>query len=128
GAGHELRVHRVKERSQHLVDSGAEAVSSPAEAARDAEAVILMLPDTPEVDAVLHGEDGVLAALGEGALVIDMSSISPVETEAFAREVHEAGGQYVDAPVSGGEVGAQQGTLTIVVGGEDSAVERARPL
>lgn len=127
-AGHDLQVHRVKERSQSLVDAGATAATSPAAAATEADVVILMLPDTPDVDAVLHGEDGVLAGLAEGALVIDMSSISPVQTEQFAAEVTGAGGQYVDAPVSGGEVGARDGALTIFVGGDDAAVERAMPL
>jgi len=127
-AGHDLQIHRVKERSQGLVDAGATAATSPAAAATGADVVILMLPDTPDVDAVLHGEDGVLAGLAQGALVIDMSSISPVQTEQFAAEVTGAGGQYVDAPVSGGEVGARDGALTIFVGGDDAAVERAMPL
>src|SRR5699024_6771124 len=115
-------------RSQALVDAGARLTGSPTEAANGADAVILMLPDTPDVDAVLHGEDGVLEALAGGALVIDMSSISPVQTEQFAADVVNAGGLYVDAPVSGGEVGAQEGSLTIFVGGEDDAVHRAMPL
>lgn len=127
-AGHDLQIHRVKERSQSLVDAGATAATSPAAAATGADVVILMLPDTPDVDAVLHGADGVLAGLAQGALVLDMSSISPVQTEQFAAEVTSAGGQYVDAPVSGGEVGARDGALTIFVGGEDAAVERAMPL
>lgn len=127
-AGHDLQIHRLTERSQDLVDSGATAANTPAGAAGDADVVILMLPDTPDVDAVLHGEDGVLAGLADGALVIDMSSISPVATEQFAAAVTSAGGQYVDAPVSGGEVGARDGALTIFVGGDDAAVERAMPL
>jgi len=127
-AGHTLRIHRENTRSPQLVDAGAALAPTPAAAADGAEAILLMLPDTPDVDAVLHGPDGVLAGLADGALVIDMSSISPVATEQFAAEVVAAGGQYVDAPVSGGEVGAREGTLTIFVGGEDDAVERARPL
>ncbi|MFC7375462.1 NAD(P)-dependent oxidoreductase [Brachybacterium sp. GCM10030267] len=127
-AGHDLQVHRVKERSQHLVDAGATAASTPAAAAAEAEAVILMLPDTPDVETVLRGEDGVLAGLADGALVIDMSSISPVRTERLAAAVRETGGGWVDAPVSGGEVGARDGALTIFVGGEDADVERAMPL
>lgn len=127
-AGHELQIHRENARSPRLVEAGATLATTPAAAAAGAEAVILMLPDTPDVEAVLHGEDGVLGALAEGALVLDMSSISPVRTEQFAAEVADAGGQYVDAPVSGGEVGAQEGTLTIFVGGEDAAVARAQPL
>ncbi|WP_193107022.1 NAD(P)-dependent oxidoreductase [Brachybacterium sp. FME24] len=127
-AGHELQIHRVKDRSQDLVDAGATAAPSAAAAATGADVVILMLPDTPDVESVLLGEGGVLDALKDGALVIDMSSISPVRTEQFAAAVTEAGGQYVDAPVSGGEVGARDGALTIFVGGEDAAVERAMPL
>lgn len=127
-AGHDLQIHRVKERSQSLVDAGATPSPSPAAATAGADVVILMLPDTPDVEAVLLGEDGVLGALGDGVLVIDMSSISPVQTEQFAAAVTDAGGQYVDAPVSGGEVGARDGTLTIFVGGEDAAVARAMPL
>src|SRR5690625_2166419 len=127
-AGHELQVHRVKDRSQVLVEKGATAVGSPAEAAKGAEVIILMLPDTPDVEAVLLGRDGVVAAIDQDALVIDMSSISPVETVRFAEEVSRAGGQYLDAPVSGGEVGAKEGTLTIFVGGEDAAFKRAELL
>lgn len=128
GAGHDLRIHRANQRSQSLVDAGATLAPTPAAATDGAEVVLLMLPDTPDVAAVLQGQDGVLAGLEQGALVIDMSSISPVETEALAAAVAEAGGQYVDAPVSGGEVGAREGSLTIFVGGEDAAVERAMPL
>lgn len=127
-AGHELQIHRENSRSQSLVDAGATLAPTPGAAAEGAEVVILMLPDTPDVEAVLQGPDGVLTALADGTLVIDMSSISPVATEQLAAAVVDAGGQYVDAPVSGGEVGAQQGTLTIFVGGQDEAVDRARPL
>ncbi|HEX7350010.1 NAD(P)-dependent oxidoreductase [Brachybacterium sp.] len=127
-AGHELRIHRENARSQGLVDAGATLAPTPSAAAEGAEVVLLMLPDTPDVEAVLQGPDGVLSALADGTLVIDMSSISPVVTERLAAEVADAGGQYVDAPVSGGEVGAQEGTLTIFVGGQEAAVERARPL
>ena len=127
-AGHTLHVHRLKERSQVLVESGAIAEDSAAAAAAGADVVILMLPDTPDVEQVLLGEDGVLAGLEPGTLVIDMSSISPVETVRFAAAVAEAGGSYLDAPVSGGEVGAQQATLTIFVGGAEQDVARAQPL
>ncbi|MBP0651660.1 NAD(P)-dependent oxidoreductase, partial [Mycobacterium tuberculosis] len=82
---------------------------------------ILMLPDTPDVEAVLFGDDGVAAALSPGKLVIDMSSISPVATKAFAEKIAALGCDYLDAPVSGGEVGARAGTLTIMVGGSDAA-------
>jgi 2-hydroxy-3-oxopropionate reductase len=127
-AGHELRVHRVRERSQGLIGKGAVAADSPASAAAGAEAVVLMLPDTPDVEQVLLGPDGVVDALEPGALLLDMSSISPVATQGFAQKVAEAGGRYVDAPVSGGEVGAREATLTIFVGGEEDAVADARPL
>lgn len=127
-AGHELTVHRVKERSQFLVDEGAKAADSPREVAERSDVVILMLPDTPDVEDVLLGEDGVVAGLAPGTLVIDMSSISPTATVELAGKVREAGGDYVDAPVSGGDVGARDGKLTIFVGGEDDAVHRAMPL
>ncbi|WP_166844404.1 NAD(P)-dependent oxidoreductase [Isoptericola sp. BMS4] len=127
-AGHELTVHRVKERSRHLLDEGATAAASPREVAEKAEIVVLMLPDTPDVETVLRGDDGVLAGLRPGTLVVDMSSISPVVTVDLAAAVREAGGEYVDAPVSGGDVGARDGTLTVFVGGDDGPVARATPL
>ncbi|MFD1718439.1 2-hydroxy-3-oxopropionate reductase [Georgenia deserti] len=127
-AGHDLTVHRIKERSKVLVEEGAVAAPSAQEVARRSEVVILMLPDTPDVEQVLTAEDGVVAGLAPGTLVIDMSSISPVATVDLARRVHDAGGEYVDAPVSGGDVGARDGTLTIFVGGSDAAVGRALPL
>ena len=87
-----------------------------------------MLPDTPDVEAVLFGHDGVAEALTPGKLVIDMSSISPVATRDFAARVKAKGCAYLDAPVSGGEVGAKAASLTIMVGGEESAFERAKPI
>ncbi len=127
-AGHELSLHRVKEASAHLVAKGGRACGSAAEAAADAEVVILMLPDTPDVADALFGERGVIETLRPGTLVIDMSSIAPLETRAFAAQIVAHGGQYLDAPVSGGEVGAREGTLTIMVGGLEESFERARPL
>ncbi|GGG47630.1 2-hydroxy-3-oxopropionate reductase [Caldovatus sediminis] len=96
--------------------------------AREAEAIILMVPDTPDVEAVLFGPGGVEAGLSPGKLVIDMSSISPTATREFARRINARGCDYLDAPVSGGEVGAKQATLTIMVGGPPRAFERAKPL
>ncbi|MGX9964954.1 2-hydroxy-3-oxopropionate reductase [Roseomonas sp. F4] len=93
-----------------------------------AEVIILMVPDTPDVEAALFGAGGVAAGLAPGKLVIDMSSISPTATKTFAAKVAEKGCDYLDAPVSGGEVGAKQATLTIMVGGSESAFERAKPL
>ncbi|WP_114558524.1 2-hydroxy-3-oxopropionate reductase [Desertihabitans aurantiacus] len=127
-AGHGLVVHRVKERSQSLLEQGAVAADSPRAVAERCEIVVLMLPDTPDVEAVLFGEDGVAAGMAPGSLVVDMSSISPVETVEFARRITEAGSDYVDAPVSGGEVGARDAALTIFVGGADAPVARAMPL
>lgn len=127
-AGYDLTVHRLRERHQNLLDAGAAAASSPKEAAEKSDVVILMLPDTPDVEGVLHGPEGVIAGLQPGALVIDMSSISPVATKEFATEVRSAGGDYVDAPVSGGEAGAKDGALTIFLGGSETAVEQAMPL
>jgi 2-hydroxy-3-oxopropionate reductase len=127
-AGHDLFVHRVKAESQHLVDGGATACSSAAEVAREADVVILMVPDTPDVEAVLFGAEGVASGIKSGSLVIDMSSISPVSTKTFAERLRGQGVDYLDAPVSGGEVGAKNAALTIMVGGSDEAFARALPL
>ena len=88
----------------------------------------MMVPDTPDVEAVLFGENGAADGLRRGALVIDMSSISPIETKDYAKRIKDKGCEYLDAPVSGGEVGAKQATLTIMVGGPDAAFARAKPL
>ena len=127
-AGHTLYLNRVKEASQALVTQGGIAIDSAADVARQSEIIILMLPDTPDVEAVLFGDDGVAAGLTPGKLVIDMSSISPVATKDFAARITALGCDYLDAPVSGGEVGAKNASLTIMVGGSASAFDRARPL
>jgi 2-hydroxy-3-oxopropionate reductase len=93
-----------------------------------AEVIIVMVPDTLDVNAVLFGENGVAASLSGGKLVIDMSSIAPLDTKAFAQRINRLGCDYLDAPVSGGEVGARDATLTIMVGGPEQAFEKARPL
>lgn len=127
-AGHTLALSRVKPVSQALVDKGGVAAATSREVAEASDVVILMVPDTPDVEAALFGENGVAEGLSPGKLVIDMSSISPVATKAFAKRIEELGCDYLDAPVSGGEVGAQNATLTIMVGGRPEAFERARPL
>jgi 2-hydroxy-3-oxopropionate reductase len=127
-AGHTLHLSRVNERSHHLVAKGGRAAASAKAVAEASDTVILMLPDTPDVEAVLFGEDGVTSGLCEGKLVIDMSSISPVATKGFARRIEALGCDYVDAPVSGGEVGAKAASLTIMAGGREVAFERSRPL
>jgi len=111
-----------------LLAGGATACASRREVAEQAEVIIMIVPDTPHVADVLFGEQGVLEGLSPGKLVIDMSSISPIETKTFATQVAAAGCDYLDAPVSGGEVGAKAATLTIMVGGGQAAFERARPL
>jgi 2-hydroxy-3-oxopropionate reductase len=128
-AGYPLVVHnRTRAKEKELLDEGAESADSPRAVAERAEIVITMLPDSPDVEAVYLGEDGVIAGTREGQLLIDMSSIAP----AVARQVSEAaagqGAQALDAPVSGGDVGARDGTLSIMVGGPEAAFERGRPL
>jgi 2-hydroxy-3-oxopropionate reductase len=111
-----------------LVALGARAGTSPADVARGSTIVITMLPDTPDVERVLEGPDGVIAGLAPGAIVIDMSSISPVATRRLAGKVAAAGGAMLDAPVSGGEIGAINAQLSIMVGGDAAAFEKARPV
>ncbi|MDB5370308.1 MAG: 2-hydroxy-3-oxopropionate reductase [Roseomonas sp.] len=106
----------------------ATVLPDPAAVAAAAEIIILMVPDTPDVEAVLFGPKGVAEGIGPGKLVIDMSSISPTATKTFAEKINGLGGDYLDAPVSGGEVGAQQAALTIMVGGPQAAFDRAKPL
>ena len=128
-AGHQLYLcrHRTPP-PQELVDGGAIECGSPGDLARQADIIITMLPDTPQVNDVLFGEDGVASGLESGRLVIDMSSISPIETQAFAEKITALGCEYIDAPVSGGEVGAKSAGLTIMAGGSEAAYEKARPL
>jgi 2-hydroxy-3-oxopropionate reductase len=128
-AGHDLLL--VQHRSTlptELVEGGAEVCASATEMTAGAEVVILMLPDTPDVERALFGAGGVVAGLKPGTLVIDMSSIDPIATKDFAARVTESGGRYVDAPVSGGEVGAKAASLTIMVGGSEADVADAQPL
>jgi 2-hydroxy-3-oxopropionate reductase len=103
-------------------------LDSPAAVAEASEVIITMVPDTPDVEQVLFGEQGVIEGLQPGTLVIDMSSIAPLATQQFAKRIHEAGGEYVDAPVSGGEGGAINAALTIMVGATEEGFARAKPL
>ncbi|MFT3720783.1 2-hydroxy-3-oxopropionate reductase [Pseudorhodoferax sp.] len=130
-AGHQLYVHTRSKVPAAIAESGATQCTTARGVAERADVVITMLPDTPDVEAVLFGEDGVAAGLqhgGRGKLVIDMSSISPVETRAFAQRIEALGADYLDAPVSGGDVGARNATLSIMCGGRPEAFERARPV
>lgn len=127
--GHQL--YLVKHRSplpEELLKGGAVECSSAKEVAEQAEIIITIVPDTPQVEQALFGENGVAAGLSPGKLVIDMSSISPMETKSFAAKVNELGCDYLDAPVSGGEVGAKGATLTIMIGGSEAAFEKAKPI
>ena len=127
-AGHELFLHSRSGVPAELVEAGGKDAGSPAGAARAGDIVFTMVPDTPDVDKVLFGDDGVAAGLGDGKVVVDMSSISPVATRDFAARINALGCQYLDAPVSGGEVGAKNAALTIMVGGEQATFDRVLPL
>jgi 2-hydroxy-3-oxopropionate reductase len=127
-AGHRLFLNTNRQVPQPLINQGGIACASAAEVAGKAEIIILMVPDTPNVEAVLFGPDGVAKGLTAGKLVIDMSSISPIETKRFAAAINKLGCDYLDAPVSGGEVGAKAASLTIMVGGPEAAFDRAKPL
>jgi 2-hydroxy-3-oxopropionate reductase len=127
-AGHELFLHRVKPLSSGLVEKGGIACESAKAVAQAADVILLMLPDTPDVETVLFGENGIAEGLQSGKLVIDMSSISPLATKDFAARVAALDCDYLDAPVSGGEVGAKAASLTIMVGGKPAVFERAKPL
>ena len=126
--GHELFAYDLRPVPQALVDAGARVCASGKEVAQRADVVIVMVPDTPHVAAALFDADGIAAGLARGKTVVDMSSISPVETKAFAQRINALGCDYLDAPVSGGEVGAKAATLTIMVGGPEAAFERVKPL
>ncbi len=125
-AGHRLFVHTRSQVPAGL--AGATACANAKEVAQQADIVFLMLPDTPDVQKVLFGDNGVASGLTAGKTVVDMSSISPIETKAFAQQINALGCDYLDAPVSGGEVGAKAASLTIMVGGPEAAFEKVKPL
>lgn len=128
-AGHELFVHaRRAESMEPLVAAGASACASPAEVARQADVVFTMVADTPDVEQVILGPDGVLEGVRPGSVVVDMSTISPSATRDMAGRLRERGAEMLDAPVSGGEQGAIDGVLSIMVGGTEAAFERVLPL
>jgi 2-hydroxy-3-oxopropionate reductase len=125
-AGHEMFVRTRSKVPEGL--HGATVCATNADVARAADIIFLMLPDTPDVQTVLFGKDGVSDGLSAGKVVVDMSSISPIDTKAFAQQVNAKGAEYLDAPVSGGEVGAKAASLTIMVGGADATFARVKPL
>jgi len=132
-AGHQLYVHTRSKLPEAIAASTAQACAHAAEVTGHADVVFTMVPDTPDVEAVLFGENGVAAGLKAGSsgtrkTIVDMSSISPMATKAFARRIGELGADYVDAPVSGGEVGAKAASLTIMCGGDPAVFEKVRPL
>lgn len=126
-AGHTLFVH-TRSRVPEAIAAAATVCASAREVAERADIVFTMLPDTPDVEAVLFGPGGVAEGLAAGKTVVDMSSISPIATKAFAARIGALGCDYLDAPVSGGEVGAKAASLTIMVGGPEAAFQRVQPL
>jgi len=126
--GHTLFTNTVGPTPSALVEAGARVCLNGAEVASQADIIFIMVPDTPQVDEVLFGKDGVASALSAGKIVVDMSSISPVATKDFARRINALGCEYLDAPVSGGEVGAKAASLTIMVGGSEAAFAKVKPL
>ncbi len=132
-AGHALFVKTRSKVPEAIASSSATVCDSAEDVARQAEVVFLMVPDTPDVEAVLFGEHGVAAGLRAGAdgvrkVVVDMSSISPMATKSFAQKINALGADYVDAPVSGGEVGAKAASLTIMCGADEAVFQRVLPL
>ncbi len=128
-AGYELVLYnRTLEKAEELAEDGAEVAVDPREVAENSDIIVTMLPDSPDVRNVVVGENGVLEGIKNGSLLVDMSTISPVVTEELATKVKERGASMLDAPVSGGDVGAEEGTLSIMAGGSEEDFERAKPL
>lgn len=126
--GHEVYLHTIGSVPEVLTAAGGRACASSKEVAEKSDIVITMVPDTPDVGAALFGENGVAAGLSKGKVVVDMSSISPVETKEYAKKINALGCDYLDAPVSGGDVGAKNATLSIMVGGPQAAFDRVKPV
>ncbi|MDB5933372.1 MAG: 2-hydroxy-3-oxopropionate reductase [Massilia sp.] len=126
--GCKLYLHDHQNPPATLIEGGATVCTSGAEVAKRADIIIIMVPDTPHVASVLFDADGVAAGLSAGKVVVDMSSISPMETKVFAKKINKLGCEYLDAPVSGGEVGARAASLTIMVGGSEEAFGIVKPL
>jgi 2-hydroxy-3-oxopropionate reductase len=126
--GHSLSVFDLGKVPEELTAGGAKVCASSKEVAANSDVVITMVPDTPHVEAALFGKGGVAEGLSSGKIVVDMSSISPIATKDFARRITELGSEYLDAPVSGGDVGAKAASLTIMVGGAQAAFDKVKPL
>jgi len=126
--GHRVFLHSHGGVQQALTDAGGIACANGKEVAQKADVIITMVPDTPHVQDVLFSDNGVAQGLSKGKIVVDMSSISPIETKEFAKRINALGCEYLDAPVSGGEVGAKAASLTIMAGGSDAAFAKVKPL
>jgi len=127
-AGHEVSLFSIPSIPASLIEAGGKACASGKEVAQNTDIIFIMVPDTPHVAAALFGANGIAEGLVAGKIVVDMSSISPIETKEFAEKVRALGCEYLDAPVSGGEVGAKAASLTIMVGGSEVIFDRVKPL
>ncbi len=127
-AGHKLFVHTRGDVPAAVAEAGATACASAKDVAQKADIIITMVPDTPDVEAVLFGKNGIAEGISKGKVVVDMSSISPVETKVFAQKIEALGADYLDAPVSGGDVGAKNATLSIMCGGKQAVFDRVKPV
>ena len=127
-AGNEVSLFSIPSIPASLIEAGGKACSSGQEVAKNADIIFIMVPDTPHVAAALFDQNGIAEGLSAGKIVVDMSSISPVETKNFAKRINALGCDYIDAPVSGGEVGAKNATLSIMCGGEQAIFDKVKPL
>ena len=127
-AGHTVFISTRSKVPDELAKSAAIVCASPAEVAKQADIIITMVPDTPDVEKVLFGEQGIASGLSKGKIVVDMSSISPIETKVFAQRINALGCEYLDAPVSGGQLGAKGATLTIMEGGSEATFAKVKPV
>jgi 2-hydroxy-3-oxopropionate reductase len=127
-AGHQVFVYTRSKVPEALTTSAAIQCSSPKDVASKADIIFTMVPDTPDVEKVLFGDNGIALGLTKGKIVVDMSSISPISTKEFAKKINALGCDYLDAPVSGGELGAKNATLSIMVGGDEKVFEMVKPV
>ncbi len=127
-AGHEVFVYTRSKIAPEISQSSAIQCASPKNVAQNADIIFTMVPDTPDVELVLFSENGLAEGLSKGKIVVDMSSISPIATKVFAQKINALGCNYLDAPVSGGEVGAKNATLSIMVGGDEKVFEKVKPI
>ncbi len=127
-AGHQVFVTTRSKVPESIAQTKAVICKTPQEVAENADIIITMVPDTPDVEKVLFGDHGIAKGISKGKVVVDMSSISPITTKEFAQKINALGAEYLDAPVSGGEVGAKNAALTIMVGGSEATFDRVKPL